>query len=129
MGGGKLLRKKIKCELLEKIKSYKINRGIGQPLEFRGLKAQYLGQLVALSVGLLGLLGIMHAAGIPSFVALSLVFGLGGWGLRRLYRMSNRYGQHGLMKKRAWQNMPDALLSSSRMMFIKLFSDGTGSEF
>jgi hypothetical protein len=111
------------------LKIYKVNRGIGQPLEFRGLKAQYLGQLVALSVGLLGLLGIMHVAGISPFVAVSLVFGLGGWGLRRLYRMSNRYGQHGLMKKRARRNMPDALLSGSRVLFIKLFSDGTGSEF
>jgi hypothetical protein len=114
---------------MERPAKYQLNRGIGQPLEFRGLKAQYLGHVVALSVGLFVLMGMMHMMGMPPFGIVFSVFGLGGWALRRLYRLSNTYGQHGLMKKRARRDLPDALVSSSRQLFIQLYSDGTGDRF
>ena len=108
---------------------YRINRGVGQPLEFQGLKAPYFGRFLAIWFGLLLLWGMLHLFGLPSFAALLLALVPGGFGVRRLYRMSNTYGEHGLMKRSALRKMPGALVSRSRRVFIQLDQDGKDSQF
>ena len=102
-------------------KVYHINKGINRPIEFRGLKAQYIGYLVAVVVGSFVGFGILHAAGTNDYMAVLSALGLGGWGTARVFRMSRKYGQHGLMKRRARRGMPVALLSGSRMFFVNLY--------
>ncbi|MDO6431562.1 DUF4133 domain-containing protein [Flavitalea sp. BT771] len=104
-------------------KSYSINKGINRPIEFRGLKAQYIGYLAACVVGSLVGFGVLHACGISLYVCTPLTLGLGGWMVARVFRMSKRYGQYGLMKKSARKQLPKALLSRSRKMFIHLYRD------
>ena len=71
----------------------------------------------------------MHLLVFPPFVAVLLALALGGAGMRRLYRMSNVYGEHGLMKKSARRNLPSAMVSSSRRVFIEINYDGKDSRF
>jgi hypothetical protein len=40
----------------------------------------------------------------------------------RVYRMSHRYGEYGLMKRRAKGNVPKVIHARSRSLFKKRFS-------
>lgn len=101
-------------------KCYHINKGINRPIEFRGLKAQYIGYLAVCVVGCLAGFGVLYACGVSLYVCTPLALGLGGWVVTRVFRMSKRFGQFGLMKRAAWKRMPRALLSRSRKVFIHL---------
>lgn len=103
------------------MRTYAINRGINSAIEFRGLKAQYIGYLVAVVVGSFVGFGILHALGVNDYMATLSALGLGGWGTARVFAISRKYGQHGLMKRRARRGMPVALLSRSRMFFVHLY--------
>jgi len=99
---------------------YKINKGINQPVEFRGLKAQYIGYLAAGLVCLLVFFAILYIAGINTYLCLA-VTGTGGSFLFMLvYRASRIYGQYGLMKKIARRNIPSSVIIHSRTLFTKL---------
>jgi hypothetical protein len=104
-------------------KVYTINKGINKPLEFKGLKAQYIWHLGGSVVGVLVVYGVIHLAGLNDCLGLPLALGLGGLLITRLYKMSKKYGQHGLMKRRARKMAPGALLSRSRKPFIQLSND------
>jgi hypothetical protein len=55
---------------------YKINKGINNPIVFKGLKGQYIGYL---AIGLLLLLfAILYILGVNMFVCLGLVLSLVG---------------------------------------------------
>lgn len=103
------------------VKIYHINRGINRPVELRGLKAQYIGYLAACGVGAMCGFGVMYACGISLYICTPSALGLGGWAAARVFRMSKRYGQYGLMKRGARRRMPAALLSGSRKVFIHLY--------
>jgi hypothetical protein len=99
---------------------YKINKGINKAIEFKGLKAQYI---VYLAIGLLVLLvlfAILYVAGVNTFVCLTLIALLGTGLFAFVYRMSDRYGQYGLLKKTAKRSIPDYLIIRSRRKFINL---------
>ena len=112
---------------METNKVYTINKGINKPIEFRGLKAQYIWHLAASVVGVLVVFAIGYVAGISGYALAPLTLGLGGWLTARVYKMSRRYGQHGLMKRRAMKGLPTALMSRSRHFFIDLFGDDAGT--
>jgi hypothetical protein len=97
---------------------YKINKGINRPLEFKGLKAQYVTYLAAGAVGLLLVFAIMHLAGVPSYGCVGLTTLLGAWIFWFVGRLSKRWGQHGLMKWRAAQRLPETIRSKSRIIFF-----------
>lgn len=106
---------------MEPIRTYKIYKGTNRPLEFRGLKAQYIGRLVATVLGnLVGYVGL-HLAGVNSYLALIVALGVGAWMAMRLYRLSNTYGQYGWMKRRACRRIPAALAGSSRRLFKTIY--------
>ena len=101
---------------------YKINKGINNPIVFKGLKGQYIGYL---SIGLLILLvlfAILYVMGINVFLCLGIILSLGAALFIAVFRMSDKYGQHGLTKKIARRNIPDYLRGSSRKVFIQLKS-------
>lgn len=104
-------------------KIYHINRGINRAIEFRGLKGQYIGYFAACAIGTLCGFGIMYACGMSLYFCTPLALGLGGWATSRVFRLSRRYGQHGLMKLGARKRMPRALLLRSRKVFIQLQVD------
>ncbi|MET6999418.1 DUF4133 domain-containing protein [Chitinophaga defluvii] len=98
---------------------YEINKGINKPIEFKGLKAQYITYLAVGLVFLLVLFAVGYMAGVPVIVVL-LVIGLSGFGLVSwMYKLSHKYGTHGLMKKAAYRQVPSAIICRSRKVFLE----------
>jgi hypothetical protein len=99
---------------------YKINKGINKAIEFRGLKAQYIGYLAA---GLLVLLigfAILYICGLNPFFCLGLVIVCGTALFMYIFKLSHQYGEHGMMKKIARRSIPPVVKSYSRKVFINL---------
>lgn len=99
---------------------YKINKGINKPIEFKGLKAQYIAYLAAGLIALLVLFATLYIAGVNMFVCLILIGGLGIALFMTVYRMSDKYGQYGLLKKLAIRSIPDFIQGKTRKVFLKL---------
>ena len=103
---------------------YKINKGINKPIEFKGFKAQYIWYLGIGLVALLILFAILYIVGVNTYVALVLILILGGGLYMRMSKLSNKYGEYGMMKKVASQSVPRVIKSYSRKMFTSLTSKG-----
>lgn len=80
---------------------YQINKGINKPIEFKGLKAQYIWWLGGGLVALLILFAMLYICGINIFFCLFLILCLGAALFMYIYKLSDKYGEHGLMKR--WQ--------------------------
>lgn len=96
---------------------YKINKGINKPIEFKGLKAQYIGYLGAGVVGLLIIFAMLYITGVNMIVCVVIIAILGTTLFMVVYKLSDTYGQCGLVKKLAKQSIPDYLTIRSRSIF------------
>ncbi len=99
---------------------YNINKGINKPIEFKGLKAQYIGYLAGGLVALLVLFSVLYIIGVNMFICLGLIVILGTLLFMFVYRISHKYGQYGLMKKAARRSIPSQVLCVSRRLFVQL---------
>lgn len=97
---------------------YQINKGINKSIEFKGLKAQYIWYLGAGIVGLLVLFAAMYIIGMNSFVCLGVILVLGALLVFKVYGMSNKYGEHGMMKAVAKRSIPNVIRLNSRKIFM-----------
>src|SRR6185312_3423856 len=97
--------------------TFHINKGINKSVEFKGLKAQYIWWLGGVVVGAMIVFAVLYITGVSAYLCIPVVGGLGAAGIRRVYRMSRQYGEHGLMKRRAKQHIPSVLHSRSRQLF------------
>ena len=96
---------------------YTINKGINTPIEFKGLKAQYIWWLAAAVLILLIVFAILFILGVNAFICVGLVL-LAGTGLfMHIYCLSNTYGEHGMMKKFARRKVPTVLHCYSRRLW------------
>lgn len=100
--------------------TYRINKGINKPVEFKGLKAQYVWYLGGGVLALLIVFAILYFIGLNMYVCLAIILALGTALVMGIYRMSDAYGEHGLLKKLAMRSMPDRLVCRSRRSFGKL---------
>lgn len=98
---------------------YKINKGVNKSIEFHGLKAQYIWYFIGGILLLLILFAMLYIVGLNSVLSISIILGLGGLMTIRLYGLSNKYGEYGLMKKLAKRKIPKAVRSYSRYIFFK----------
>jgi hypothetical protein len=96
---------------------YQINKGINKSIEFRGLKAQYIWYLGGGIVGLMILFSVGYIAGLPSFVCVGFILIVGGYLVFTIYKMSNQYGEFGLMKALARKQLPKTIKAYSRGLF------------
>ena len=97
---------------------YKINKGINKPIEFKGLKAQYIGWLGGGIVALLLLFVLLYLTGLNSFICLGIIAILGTFLFLRVFKMSRDYGEHGMKKKMAARYIPKVIRSNSRKIFM-----------
>lgn len=98
---------------------YQINKGINQPIEFNGLKAQYIWYLGGGVIALLVLFAVMYIIGVPSLLCIGIILILGAILVIKVYGLSNTYGEHGLMKALASKQVPKVIKSNSRQVFLK----------
>ncbi|PVD50921.1 DUF4133 domain-containing protein [Terrimonas sp.] len=97
---------------------YQINKGINQSIEFKGLKAQYIWYLGGGVVALLIVFAGMYIIGLPTYLCIGIILTAGTFLVMKIYGMSNKYGEHGLMKALARKQVPKLIKSRSRKIFI-----------
>jgi len=99
---------------------YHINKGVGRPIVFKGLKAQYIAYLAIGLVLLLIGFAIGYVTGLPLVFLMMLVGVLGGGLFVVVFRMSAKFGEHGLLKYLAKRGLPKYLVFRSRRLFTGL---------
>lgn len=99
---------------------YQINKGINQSIEFKGLKAQYIWYLGGGVVSLMIVFAILYIIGLPSLLCVGLVGIAGAFLVFKLYKMSNQYGEFGMMKALAKKQIPKCIKVYSRGVFYKI---------
>lgn len=99
---------------------YQINKGINKPIEFKGLRAQYIAYLAVGLVLLLISFAILYICGLSLFIILPVILGLGGTLFYSVFRLSHRFGEHGLMKHFAKRQVPRYIKFNSRKVFTSL---------
>lgn len=97
---------------------YKINKSINKPIEFKGLKAQYIWYLGGGLLGLLILFAILYICGVNSFICLGLILVLGTGLFMYVYKLSHDYGEYGMMKKIAARGIPKIIKSRTRKFLL-----------
>ena len=94
---------------------YPINKGIGRPVEFKGLKAQYLfifcGGLLALFV----LFVILYVVGIDQWICIGFGVTSSSDPVWQTFALNSRSGAHGLMKFGAARSHPRYLINRRRI--------------
>ncbi|RFZ85096.1 DUF4133 domain-containing protein [Mucilaginibacter terrenus] len=99
---------------------YQINKGINKPIEFKGLKAQYIGYLAAGLVILLIGFAVMYLFSVPVTMCLLIIGALGSLLFYQVFKLSHKYGQYGLMKRSAKRYLPRYLQFTTRNVFLQL---------
>lgn len=98
---------------------YQINKGINQSIEFKGLKAQYIWYLGGGVVSLMIVFAVLYIIGVPSLICIAVI-GISGTVLVvKIYKMSNTYGEFGMMKALASKQLPKNIRINSRRIFVK----------
>ena len=99
---------------------YAVNKGISRPIEFKGLKAQYIGYLGAGLLLLLILFAVLYICGVNTFICLAVIVMAGTGLFIQVYKLSRRYGEHGMMKILAKRSIPQVIKNYSRRPFTGL---------
>lgn len=98
---------------------YRINKGINKSIEFKGFKAQYIWYMGGLMLALLLIFAILYFLGINQYLSLAIIGGLALFGTQKIYVLSKKYGQHGLMKAMSRKMIPPVLTCRDRLAFKK----------
>lgn len=99
---------------------YKINKGINRPIEFKGLKAQYIWYLGGSVLLLLVLFAVLYVCGVNLYVCAAACLMAGAATVMAVYHLSNTYGEHGLSKRIAKRNIPVCLRALGRIFLTNL---------
>jgi hypothetical protein len=99
---------------------YSINKGINKSIEFRGLRAQYIWYFAGLVLGLLVVFATLYIIGTGTLICIAVTGGAATYGSLKIFGMSRKYGEHGLMKAAAKKRLPKVLKSYSRRVFQNL---------
>lgn len=98
---------------------YPVNKGAGNPVEFKGLKSQYL---FVFAGGLVTVLWRWSSftAGVDQWICIPFGTVSGGLLAWAVFRLNARYGEHGLMKLLAEKRHPRYLIHRKRV--FRLFA-------
>lgn len=99
---------------------YEINKGINRPIEFKGIKAQYIIYLALGLVVLLFIFAILYVLGAGLYICLGIIIPTGLGLYLTVQNYSNKYGANGLTKKSAASRLPSSIRATSRKYFIQL---------
>src|SRR5262245_36073317 len=97
---------------------YNINKGINKPIEFKGLKAQFIWYLGGGLLVLLIFFAVLYICGINPFICLGIIISSGTFLMMHIYRLSRKYGEHGMMKAIARRSVPRVVKCDSRKVFM-----------
>lgn len=97
---------------------YTVNKRINRSIEFKGLKAQYIWYLGGGLLILLILFAMLYICGVNTVLCLGIIIALGTGLFIYVYRLSNKYGEYGMLKKVAKKGIPGLIKCNSRKLFI-----------
>ena len=97
---------------------YPVNKGIGRPVEFKGLKAQYLFVFAGGLLAAFLLFVILYMAGVNQWVCIGFGVTAATLLVWLTFRLNAKYGQHGLMKLGAARMRPRYLLHRRRVSHL-----------
>lgn len=100
--------------------SYRIHKGPGQDMEFKGLKAQFLVYMGGLMLGVIVLFLILNAMELPALVSGFISVGLLTFLGSRIYTLNREMGKDGMMKKAAFSRLPFAIRFRDRGPILSL---------
>lgn len=90
---------------------YKINKGVGKPVEFQGLQSQYLFIFAGGLLGVFILFVIMFMAGIAQAICIIFCLTVALVLVKVTFTLSKKYGTHGLMKLQAHKSYPRFIIN------------------
>lgn len=96
---------------------YTINKGINKSIEFRGLRAQYIWYFAGLVLALMIVFAALYIAGAGTIICLTVCGSAAAFGSIKIFALSKKYGEHGLMKAIARKRVPRVLKSYGRRYF------------
>jgi hypothetical protein len=98
---------------------FPMNKGIGKPVEFKGLKSQYLfifaGGLLAVFIVFV----VMYMAGIGQWICIGFGVSAASALVWMTFTLNGKYGEHGLMKLQARHSHPKYIIN--RKAITRLF--------
>jgi hypothetical protein len=99
---------------------FDVNKGVGKPVEFQGLQAQYIWYLFGGMVANFIIFAIIYLIGIPP--VLTVIYLLTSSGLLAFYifKSGKKYGEHGLMMLRAKNAQPRYMVVRNPNLFKSL---------
>lgn len=95
---------------------YSINKGIGRPAEFKGLKSQYLFIFAGGLLSVFIVFVIMYMIGIGQIACIGFGVVSAGTLVRATFYLNEKYGEYGLMKLQASKNHPDFIINRRRII-------------
>lgn len=99
---------------------YYINKGINKSIEFKGLRAQYIWYFAGLVLVLMAVFATLYIAGAGTMICLAVCGPAAAFASLKIFALSRKYGEHGLMKALARKRVPRALKSYGRRFFQQL---------
>lgn len=96
--------------------AYSINKGIGKPAEFKGLKSQYLFIFAGGLLGVFVVFVIMYMVGISQVICIGFGVVTAGTLVRGTFYLNDKYGEFGLMKLQAIRNHPRYIINRRRII-------------
>jgi hypothetical protein len=90
---------------------YSINRGIGRPAEFKGLKSQYLFIFVGGLLAVFIVFVIMYLIGISQWICIGFGVVAAGILVYFTFSLNTKYGTYGLMKLSANRSHPRYIIN------------------
>ncbi|HML65228.1 MAG TPA: DUF4133 domain-containing protein [Dysgonomonas sp.] len=100
---------------------YTINKGIGKPAEFKGLKSQYLFIFAGGLLSVFIVFVIMYMIGISQTVCIGFGVISAAVLVWSVFHLNEKYGEHGLMKRMALKNHPRYIIN--RIAFRRIFKN------
>lgn len=98
---------------------YRINKGVGRQVEFKGLTAQYLFLFVGGLVGVFLLFVVMYMSGVSQTACILLLTAVAGAGLVwGTFYLNRTFGPHGLMKLRASKRHPRRIIHRRAVRYL-----------
>jgi hypothetical protein len=64
------------------------------------------------------LFAMLYIASVPSFICIGIIGVSGTLWVLKIYKMSHKYGEYGMMKALAKRQIPKAVKSRSRKVFM-----------
>lgn len=94
---------------------YRINKGAGNPIEFKGLKSQYLFIFAGGLIVVFFLFVILYITGVNQWICIPFGVISGSLLVWLTFRLNSRYGENGLMKLLAEKRHPRYLIHRVRL--------------